>query len=154
VCGDIGGGCDGLSQCHGDSAGGVDAGSPALRHTGRLGGLRALGADGCDVGGGDGSKASGADINVGSSDNSGGGASRNTWVLRVLRFLGNGRHAVVAWTGSSRVATVALRALNRVRRVICALASRVSLSSRHWGHSRRDGRRCCLRGLLGVNASA
>jgi len=62
----VGSGSDGLGDSHGDSAGSVDAGGPALRYVGRAGGLCALGADGRNVGGGDGGQASRANVDVGS----------------------------------------------------------------------------------------
>jgi hypothetical protein len=59
---------DGLGDGHGNRAGSVNAGGPALRYVGRAGRLCALGADGRNVCGGYGGQTGGANVDVGSCE--------------------------------------------------------------------------------------
>lgn len=138
-------GGNGLGDCHSQGAGSVYARGPSLRNIGGAGGLRALGADSRNVRRGDRGKTGGANIDVGSfeklvcfcevkcnfkltGNDTGGGASGNSWVLGLLRLLGDGRRAVVTSAGRSWVLSVALGALSGV---LGTLAGRVCLN---WVH--------------------
>jgi len=75
------GSIDWLSKSHRNCLVDVNASCPASRNLSLRGGMRAFSTDGLCDDRGDGSEASGADVNVGSSDNGRGSSSRVRWVI-------------------------------------------------------------------------